>query len=98
MLEGREEVRGWMQGFFDAFPEIEHTHCGLTVEGDSVSTDLRISGAHTLPFVTPQGTLPPTGRAIDFVAHNEMDVENGSIRSLRISFDPGELMQQLGAA
>jgi hypothetical protein len=25
-------------------------------------------------------------------------VESGSIRSLRISFDPGELMQQLGAA
>jgi predicted ester cyclase len=47
--------------------------------------------------VTPQGALPATQRRIDFRAHNEMRLSDGSIRELRISFDPADLMHQLGA-
>jgi hypothetical protein len=29
-------------------------------------------------------------------AHNEMEISDGAITSVRIAFDPGDLMRQLG--
>jgi hypothetical protein len=31
-------------------------------------------------------------------AHNEMEITDGSITSVRIAYDPGDLMRQLGLA
>jgi predicted ester cyclase len=95
-LVGREQVRGWMSSFFDAFPDISHSTGDLEVRGQTASADVRVIGTHTEPFVTPQGTLPPTGRTIDIRARNEMDVHDGSIGALRITFDTADFMRQLG--
>ena len=95
-LDGREQVRGWMGSFFDAFPDISHSTGDLEVEGRTVSATVRVTGTHTEPFVTPQGTVPPTGRTIDIRARNEMDVRDESIGALRITFDAAGFMRQLG--
>ena len=95
-LDGREQVRGWMGSFFDAFPDISHSTSDLDVEGETVAAAVHVTGTHTEPFVTPQGTLPPTGRQIDIRARNEMDVRDDSIAALRISFDAADFMRQLG--
>src|SRR5919198_5053847 len=95
-LDGREQVRGWMGSFFDAFPDISHTTSNLEVQGQTVSATVHVTGTHTEPFVTPQGTLPPTGRTIDIRARNEMDVRDDSIAALRITFDAADFMRQLG--
>ena len=95
-LDGREQVRGWMGSFFDAFPDISHSTGDLEAQGRTVSATVHVTGTHTEPFVTPQGTLPPTGRTIDIRARNEMDVRDNSIGALRITFDAADLMRQLG--
>jgi predicted ester cyclase len=95
-LDGREQVRDWMGSFFDAFPDISHSTGDLEVEGRTVSATVHLTGTHTEPFVTPQGTLPPTGRTIDIRARNEMDVGDDSIGALRITFDAAGFMRQLG--
>src|ERR671935_2583557 len=85
-----------MGSFFDAFPDISHSTGDLDVQGQTVSATVRVTGTHTEPFVMPQGTLPPTGRAIDIRARNEMDVRDDSIGALRITFDAADFMRQLG--
>jgi predicted ester cyclase len=95
-LDGREGVRGWMGSFFNAFPSIEHSTGELDVQGQRVAADVHVTGEHTQPFVTPQGTIPPTGRTVDFRARNEMEIRGDSISALRISFDADDFMRQLG--
>jgi predicted ester cyclase len=95
-LDGREQVGAWMGSFFDAFPDISHSIGDVEVQGQTVSATVHVTGTHTEPFVTPQGTVPPTGRTIDLRARNEMDVRDDSIRVLRITFDAADFMRQLG--
>jgi predicted ester cyclase len=97
-LPHREAFRGWMQSFFDAFPDIGHSHGPLEVDGDRVTTQLRITGTQTAPLVTPQGEIPATGRRVDFPAQNSMVVREDLIRELRIEFDQQDFMRQLGLA
>ena len=95
-LDGPEQVRSWMGSFFDAFPDINHSTSDLEVQEQMVSANVRVTGTHSEPFITPQGTIPPTGRTIDIQARNEMDVRDDSIGALRITFDAGDFMRQLG--
>ena len=97
-FESREPLLGWMRGFFDAFPGIEHVVDRLDVRDGRAVADLRVIGTHTAPLASPQGSIPPTGRTMELHAHNEMQIEDGVITSVRIAFDPGELMSQLGLA
>ena len=95
-LDGAEQVRGWMGSFFDAFPDIAHSTGELDVAGQTVSADVHVTGTQTETMVTPQGTIPPTGRTIDLAARNEMEVRDDAIATLRISFDAADFMRQLG--
>ena len=95
-LDGREQVRGWMGSFFDAFPDIGHSTGELDVDGQSVSVDVRVTGTHTEPMVTPQGTIPATGKRIELAATNVMEVQGDSIVVLRIAFDAADFRRQLG--
>ena len=97
-FEAREQLLGWMRGFFDAFPGIEHVVDRLDAGDGRAEADLRVIGTHTAPLVGPQGSIPPTGRRMELHAHNEMEIADGAITSVRIAFDPGELMSQLGLA
>ena len=95
-LDGREQVRGWMGSFFDAFPDIGHSTGELDVDGQSVSVDVRVTGTHTEPMVTPHGTIPATGKRIELAATNVMEVQGDSIVVLRIAFDAADFRRQLG--
>jgi ketosteroid isomerase-like protein len=95
-LTGGAQFQGWMQAFFDAFPDIGHTHTPLEVSGDSVKTELRVAGTHTAPLVSPDGTIEPTGKPIVINAKNTMRVADDRIVALKIEFDQGDFMRQLG--
>jgi predicted ester cyclase len=95
-FDERGQLLAWMQGFFDAFPGIEHVVDRLEAGDGWAEADLRVIGTHTAPLVGPQGSIAPTGRRMELHAHNEMEISDGAITSVRIAFDPGDLMRQLG--
>ena len=97
-FEERGQLLAWMQGFFDAFPDIEHVVDRLDAAEGRAEADLRVIGTHTAPLVGPEGSIPPTGRRMELHAHNEMEIADGAITSVRITFDPADLMRQLGLA
>lgn len=95
-LTGPQQFGGWMQAFFDAFPDISHAHTPLVESGDTVTTQVTVRGTQTQPLVSPQGTIPPTGKSIDLAARNELRVAGGKIVELTIDFDQAGFMNQLG--
>ena len=97
-FEERGQLLAWMQGFFDAFPGIEHVVDRLDAGDGRAQADLRVIGTHTAPLVGPEGSIPPTGRRMELRAHNEMEIADGVITCVRIAFDPDDLMRQLGLA
>ncbi len=95
-LTGPAQCEGWMQSFFDAFPDITHAHDALEENGDTVSTTVHVAGTHTAPLVSPDGALPATGKKMVIAARNTMRISDGRIAELTIEFDQADFMRQLG--
>jgi steroid delta-isomerase-like uncharacterized protein len=95
-FDGPDPFRGWMQAFFDAFPDIEHVVDRVDAHGSTAEADLRVTGTHTEPLVGPDGSIPPTGRRMELQAHNQMEIRDGRITSVSIAYDPADFLRQLG--
>jgi GNAT superfamily N-acetyltransferase/predicted ester cyclase len=95
-LVGPEEFKAWMQMFFGAFPDITHSHSDLAVDGDSIRTDVVVTGTHTGPLASAEGEIPPTKRRFTIHSTNVFEVTKGRIGALQIAFDQANFMQQLG--
>jgi predicted ester cyclase len=68
----------------------------VLVDGDRVASEHIGRGTHRGPFVTPAGTIPPTGRTIELQIAELFGVRQGKIRYLHAYYDSATLMRQLG--
>ena len=97
---GREEVKKFMTGFREAFPDLEFWGAAdLIAEGDHVVGRWEGGGTHTGPAFDdiPVGSLPAnTGRKIHFTGITVLKVENGLITE-ELGLDDGvTVLKQLG--
>ena len=53
-------------------------------------------GTHTGPLVGPAGTIPPTGRSIEFPVGEPMRLEEGRFTLVHVYYDGATLLRQLG--
>jgi ketosteroid isomerase-like protein len=95
-LQGVEAAKGWMRPFITAFPDITHPIYTLRAFGDTAVVELHPNGTHTQPFVTPAGTVPPTGKKVELRVANVMTVTGDRLSAVHIYFDQVELLSQLG--
>jgi predicted ester cyclase len=95
-LRGPDQIKGWMQAFFNAFPDISHPIDKLVVAGDDVTTELTVTGTHTGALRTPEGEIPPTHKEISMRCVNVTTVAGEMITSVHIYYDQMEFMGQLG--
>ncbi len=89
---GREEMRGLLEVFYSAFPDLQHTFEDQIAEGDKVVTRITFRGTHRGEF---QG-IPPTGNEVAFPALDIDRFEDGKIVEHWANLDNLGLMQQLG--
>ena len=95
-MEGHEQLRGVLQAYFTAFPDlrIEVTDA---VEGDgTVAAETRFTGTHTGPLLMPSGELPPTGRAVSIDTCDYIKLSGDRIQSWHVYMDSADFMAQLG--
>jgi ketosteroid isomerase-like protein len=99
-LRGRDEIRGWLQPFWQAFTTsrhvLEHVY---EVEPDRVMAEGTFTGTHDGPLPMPDGTeLPPTGKAIAFRFAMSVERDPGAevMRAVSIYFDQLDFLGQLG--
>ena len=97
---GREDVKAFMQGFREAFPDLSFSGAAdLIAEGDYVVGRWQGGGTHTGPAFGDflAGSLPAaSGKKMHFTGTTVLRVENGKIVE-EIGLDDGvTALQQLG--
>ena len=97
---GREDVKNFMIGFREAFPDLEFGgSADLIAEGDYVVGQWKGGGTHTGPAFSDflVGSLPAaSGRKMRFTGTTVLRVENGKVKE-EIGLDDGvTALQQLG--
>jgi predicted ester cyclase len=98
-LKGGDEVKEYMRGFFEAFPDAKYEPLTELEDGNSAVDEGFFVGTNTGALRMPTGEeLPPTGKRVRMRACDVATVENGLVTSHRFYFDQMELMTQLGLA
>jgi len=92
-----EEHRMFGGSFKDAVPDAG-MHISTAVEsGEDIAIEGQFKGTHSGDLVSPQGTIPASGRTIDLRYSDFFKVKGGKIVEHRIYWDQMDMMQQLGA-
>jgi predicted ester cyclase len=93
----RDGTKAYGDVFFAACPGLRHSVDDIIAEGNNVAARLTIRGAHTRPFVTPAGPIPPVGRSFELHVMNWYRFEHGKLVEQRVAFDMLGFLQQIGA-
>jgi len=94
---GSDAQAAYMQGFFDAFPDLHFELTHKIAQGDFVVTNWVGTGTHEGPLRTPSGdSVPATGRKGTNFGSNTMEFENGKVVRVRSYWDMVALLAQLG--
>jgi steroid delta-isomerase-like uncharacterized protein len=95
-VTGREQVMGFFEASFRAFPDSHHA-LQTVIEGPTgVAVEGTWHGTHTEIMSTPMGDVPPTGKAAAVTFAVVAGVNDGKITSLHIYSDQLSFMTQLG--
>src|SRR5690242_18698789 len=86
-LTSRAEVRGMVEGYLAAFPDLHHETIGYVESGDRIALELRVTGTNTGPMHTPQGEVPATGRAAVWESSDHITVRDGKFASWHVYND-----------
>ena len=80
----------------EAFPDIHREIFDIYAMNDVVVVELAIRGTHEGPLITPEGTVPATGKVIDVPCCDVFHMRNGKVVSFRCYNAASILLQQLG--
>ena len=97
-FRGRDQVLGFLRGYWEAFPDARLEIARSIGEGSLVAAEGLITGTHTGVLRTPNGDVPPTGRAVKVRWMALYEVRGDEIAFEHLYFDQSEFMTQLGLA
>jgi len=95
-VHGKAEIREYCKSQLRTFPAIQFVITNLIESGDSVAVEYRVHATHNGPLEAPSGTIPATGKTIDFPGAEFFEIHGGKIVTERNYVDSLELMRQLG--
>ncbi len=95
-LQGREEVLGFMRGFWTAFPDARIELRRLISEDAVGAAEGTFAGTHTGVMQTPAGEVPATERRVEFRWMAMYEFAGEEIASEHLYFDQADLLGQLG--
>lgn len=91
--EGRDRYVQFMQGLFEAFPDLEAEVVDMVSDGSLVAANVRVSGTHEGEF----NGIPATGKRVVLEATDWVRVNHdGRLTEHWAHADNLSLMQQLG--
>lgn len=97
-VRGREAIAAVFAAFKRAIPDMEWRLARpLLEDGDRIAFEVEVTGVNGGPLVTPEGELPPTGRAVSVeMGLFETVNADGLIAEERAYFDATGFATQLG--
>ena len=93
---GRDEVIGFLGVFREAFPDLRLEIKQLLSNGPAAAAEGTLAGTHDGVLHTPNGDIPPTGRAVELRWAAIYATEGEKLKSEHLFFDQMELLGQLG--
>jgi steroid delta-isomerase-like uncharacterized protein len=98
-IEGRQAIVVLNQGWKAAWPDCRGRVINAIDSDAGAMIEVFWDGTHTGPLATPQGEIPPTGRAFSqFPTCLVFAVNGGAIRGCRHYFDILSLLQAIGVS
>ena len=93
VLKGKDQVRGFAQSFFDAFPDLKAVIVTTVVAGERGASEWRFSGTQTgdLPGI------PAANKRMDVRGASIYEFEGGKIKRKVDYWDFATALRQLGA-
>jgi predicted ester cyclase len=93
---GAQGIRDLFKPILDATSEREVQINNVVESGDTVVVEYDFRFKNTGALVTPQGTIPPTGRAVNLASIAVYELHDGKLAGSRGTYDRLDLMTQLG--
>jgi steroid delta-isomerase-like uncharacterized protein len=95
-VEGVGDIIPCWQAWKEAMPDVKGSVMAAFATGNTVILEVTWTGTHTGPLVSPQGTVPATGKQQTTRASWVLNFDGGKIKASRHYFDMLSFMQQLG--
>lgn len=95
-LRGRDQVRQYTEAVWQAFPDGILAFGAQVFGHDAAATEVVFTGTHTGPMLTPNGSIPPTGRSVTLHSASILRIKDGLVASEHVDLDQLEMMTQLG--
>jgi len=96
-FEGREDIRGYVQGLYNAFPSGGITLGRRCENEDLYFGEFALRATNTGPIAMPDGSeLPATNKSVELNATEITRVENGRIVQQDMVWDNMTFLSQLG--
>jgi steroid delta-isomerase-like uncharacterized protein len=95
-VEGVGDIIPCWQAWKEAMPDVKGSVTTAFATGNTVILEVTWTGTHTGPLVSPQGTVPATGKQQTTRASWVLNFDGGKIKASRHYFDMLSFMQQLG--
>ncbi len=93
---GAQGVRDLFKPMLDATSEREVQINNMVEAGDTIVVEFVFRVKGTGPFVTPQGTIPATGKTVTLTSIAVYKLRGGKLAGSRGMYDRLELMTQMG--
>jgi steroid delta-isomerase-like uncharacterized protein len=94
--EGPEALMAAVGATVQAFPDLEPEVTNIVVEGEQAVAEVMRTATHTGPLPTPDGPVPPTGRAVRMPECIVFRITDGKVASMTTYLDRLSILQQLG--
>jgi steroid delta-isomerase-like uncharacterized protein len=88
-----EVAKEWRTAFPDVRGKIFHS----TAAGGTAALEITWMGTHSGPLELPSGTLPATGKTVEFDGVQVFIVEGGKVKHMRNYLDFLTMLSQVGA-
>jgi len=93
----QEQSQAYIQGYFDAFPDLHFEVTNRIADGDYVVINWMGTGTHTAPMRTPTGNMiPATGKKCIVPGSTTYKIKDGKIVNGQWFWDMAALLAQLG--
>jgi predicted ester cyclase len=93
---GRAGVLGFLAAFQEAFPDLRLEVQKLLVDGPAAAAEGTLGGTHDGVLRTPDGDVPPTGRAVELRWAAVYTTDGDTLKSEHLFFDQMDFLGQLG--
>ncbi|GAB7017884.1 ester cyclase [Halostagnicola bangensis] len=91
--QGREEYRGYVETYREAFPDVTYEVESVIGEDEAVALRYTAQGTHEGAFMG----IEPTGERVSVSGMEMYRVEDGEITEMWTNYDALGLLQELGA-